>query len=125
MGLSWNVPDIIVGLIAFLLTVFGTIAIVAYVLVRLPADYFAPGVAPPFMFGWPQPLRWIGLLAKNALGVLVIAIGVHTLIDRQDKEIAGFTQAPAIEQCLQIAQHSRMAVRVGDDSIDKVRAGKM
>lgn len=74
--LSWNWPDVIIGVIVFLLSFFGTIAVVAFVLVRLPPDYFAPGVAPPFMFGWPWPLRWIGLLAKNALGILVIAIGV-------------------------------------------------
>lgn len=66
----------IIGLIVFLLSFFGTIAIVAFVLVRLPPDYFAPDVAPPFMVGWPWWLRWIGLLAKNALGLLVIAIGV-------------------------------------------------
>ena len=76
MGLSWNVPDMIIGVVVFLLTFFGTIAVVAFVLVRLPADYFEPRVARPFMLAWPRPLRWIGLLAKNALGVLVIASGV-------------------------------------------------
>lgn len=76
IGLSWNLPDMIIGLIVFLLTFFGTIAIVAIVLVRLPPDYFAPGATRPFMLGRPWPLRWIGLFAKNALGVLVIAIGV-------------------------------------------------
>jgi hypothetical protein len=76
IGLSWNLPDMIVGLIVFLLTFFGTIAIVAFVLVRLPPDYFASGVTRPFMLGRPWPLRWIGLFAKNALGALIIAIGV-------------------------------------------------
>ncbi len=65
----------IIGVSVFLLSFFGTIAIVAFVLVRLPADYFAPGAAKPFMFGWPGWLRWIGLLAKNVLGIVVIAIG--------------------------------------------------
>ena len=65
-----------IGAIVFLLTFFGTIAIVAFVIVRLPQDYFRPGVARPFMLDWPWPLRWLGLLAKNALGILVIAIGV-------------------------------------------------
>ena len=66
----------IIGVAVFLLTFFGAIAVVAFVLVRLPADYFEPRVARPFMLAWPRPLRWIGLLAKNALGVLVIASGV-------------------------------------------------
>ena len=76
MGMSWTWPDVIIGVSAFLLTFFGAIAVVAFVLVRLPADYFEPRVARPFMLAWPRPLRWIGLLAKNALGVLIIAIGV-------------------------------------------------
>ena len=66
----------IIGVVVFLLTFFGTIAVVAFVVVCLPPDYFAPRVARPFMLAWPRPLRWIGLLAKNALGVLVIASGV-------------------------------------------------
>lgn len=76
MGLSWTWPDVIIGVSVFLLTFFGTIAVVAFVLVRLPADYFESRVARPFMLAWPRPLRWIGLLVKNALGVLIIAIGV-------------------------------------------------
>jgi hypothetical protein len=65
-----------IGLIVFLLTFFGTIAVAAFVLVRLPPDYFDPGKARPFMLNWPWPVRWGGLLVKNALGVLVISIGV-------------------------------------------------
>lgn len=76
MDLSWDWPDVTIGVIVFLLTFFGTIAVVAFVLVRLPPDYFDPGVARPFMRNWPWPVRWGGLLVKNALGVMVIAIGV-------------------------------------------------
>ena len=80
MGMSWTWPDVIIGVSAFLLTFFGAIAVVAFVLVRLPADYFEPRVARPFMLARPRPLRWIGLLAKNALGVLIIAIGGHPVV---------------------------------------------
>ncbi len=66
----------IIGVVVFLLTFFGTIGIVAFVVVRLPPEYFAPRVARPFMADWAWSMRWIGLLCKNALGVLVIAIGV-------------------------------------------------
>ena len=76
MVMSWNWPDVIIGVIVFLLTFFGTIVVVAFVLVGLPTDYFEPRVARPFMIGWPRPLRWGGLLIKNVLGVLVVMIGV-------------------------------------------------
>jgi hypothetical protein len=75
MMLSWNWPDVIIGLITFLLTFLGTIAVAAVVLVRLPSDYFDPGVAQPFMLDWPWPVRWGVVVIKNALGVLIIAIG--------------------------------------------------
>ena len=65
-----------IGLIVFLLTSFGTMAVAAFVLVRLPPDYFDPGKARQFMLNWPWPVRWGGLVVKNALGVLVISIGV-------------------------------------------------
>jgi hypothetical protein len=65
-----------IALLVFLLTFFGTLAIAIFVLVRLPADYFQPGIARPFMESWPTPLRWVGLLLKNVLGVLVVLIGI-------------------------------------------------
>ena len=74
MGLSWTWPDVIIGVSVFLLTFFGTIAVVAFVLVRLPADYFKPRVARPFMLAWPRPLRWIGLLVKNAGRLLSLRV---------------------------------------------------
>ena len=76
MVLSWNWLDVTIGLMVFLLTFFGTVAIAAFVLVRLPPDYFDPGVERPFMLDRPWPLRWGGLFVKNVLGVLVVAIGV-------------------------------------------------
>ena len=65
-----------IAFIVFLLTFFGTIAIAAFVLVRLPSDYFEPGIVRPFMANWPWPARWGGLIVKNVLGVLVVVIGI-------------------------------------------------
>ena len=65
MGMSWTWSDVIIGVSVFVLTFFGAIAVVAFVVVRLPPDYFAPRVAPPFMADWAWPMRWIGLLART------------------------------------------------------------
>jgi hypothetical protein len=65
-----------VALCVFLLTFFGTLAVVAFVLVRLPSDYFQTDDARPFMDGWPKPMRWVGLVLKNVFGVLVVLVGV-------------------------------------------------
>ena len=72
----WNAANVVVGLTVFLLTFFGTIAIAVFILVRLPPDYLDPRVERTFMPSWPWPARWAGLVAKNVIGVLVIAIGL-------------------------------------------------
>jgi hypothetical protein len=72
----WNGTDMAIAFAIFLLTFFGTIAIAAVVIVQLPADYFQPALRQPFMAKWPKPLRWAGLLIKNLLGVLIVAIGI-------------------------------------------------
>jgi hypothetical protein len=76
LALSWSWLDVTIGLAVFMVTFFGSVAMVALVLVRLPSDYFMPGARQPFMHRWPWPVRWFGLIAKNGLGVLVVTIGV-------------------------------------------------
>lgn len=66
----------VVGALIFLLTFVGTIAITAFVLVRLPPDYFDSTLNRPFMVNWPWPARLAGLIGKNLLGVVTIATGI-------------------------------------------------
>jgi hypothetical protein len=72
---DWNWLNVAAGLCVFLLTFFGTIAVAVLVLVRLPSDYLDAVVERAFMPNWPWPVRWAGLIAKNAIGVLTVAIG--------------------------------------------------
>lgn len=65
-----------IAFFVFLLTFFGTLAVAVFVLVRLPPDYFQPGIVRPFMGRWPKLVRWVGLFLKNVLGVLVILLGI-------------------------------------------------
>ncbi len=65
-----------IALVVSLLAFFGTIAIAAFVLIRLPSDYFRPGIIRPFMANWPRPARWVGLFIKNVLGLLIVVIGI-------------------------------------------------
>jgi hypothetical protein len=52
-----------------------SLAAVTAVLVALPVDYFRVGAAPA---KWPRSpaLRWLWRIAKNILGVALIALGV-------------------------------------------------
>lgn len=47
------------------------------------------------------------------------------LVDRQDAEIAGPSEAPVVEQGLEIAQRRDLAVAVRQDAADEVRSGQV
>ena len=66
-------------LLAFVLSVGGTIgalAVVCVVLVRLPADYFSAPAARPFLAGRHPLIRRTGMLLKNLSGVVLATLGV-------------------------------------------------
>src|SRR5690606_8782761 len=48
-----------------------------------------------------------------------------TLVDRQDRQVAGTRQAPVREQRLQAAQHTGGAVGGAVEAVDPVGAGQM
>lgn len=62
----------------FLASFFGSIALVAFVVVQLPSDYFSQDNHPP-AFAWAQKypyLRWPALIVKNIVGFLLIVTGI-------------------------------------------------
>lgn len=61
----------------FVVSSVGSVAMVAWVLVRLPPDYFQNDhhAALPWADSHPL-LRWLGIIAKNLLGLLLVAIGI-------------------------------------------------
>lgn len=66
---------IALGVAIFVLTIAGSLAVVAIVLLRLPEDYLQAAEDAPFWPGRPAWLRAVGRLFKNALGVLLVAAG--------------------------------------------------
>jgi hypothetical protein len=73
LNLNWS--KVLWGLGLYLVTFFGSTAVVAWLLIRLPATYFCD-VYPRDTWGDRHPvLRWIGLLLKNLVGVLLVVLG--------------------------------------------------
>ena len=73
LDLTWN--TVLWGLGLYLMTFLGSTVVVAWLLIRLPATYFCD-TYPRDTWGNRHPvLRWIGLLLKNLLGILLIALG--------------------------------------------------
>ncbi|MFN4260744.1 MAG: hypothetical protein ACK4RK_15715 [Gemmataceae bacterium] len=64
------------GMGFFLLSFFGSIAAVGFVIVRMPATYFRQDHQHIYFWGDQHPiLRWIGLIVKNLFGLLLVAVG--------------------------------------------------
>jgi hypothetical protein len=73
-SLSWG-QKAALGLGLFAGTTAVSLAAVAIVLVRLPATYFQDDFISPRAGGQPI-VRWIGLILKNILGVVLILFGL-------------------------------------------------
>jgi hypothetical protein len=63
------------ALLLFTISIVGTAVVIA-VVVRLPASYFLDSNKRKFWSGAHPILRWTGLLIKNLIGIVVVAIGV-------------------------------------------------
>ena len=59
----------------------GSLIVVPWLVVRIPADYFVPTKRPRTAFASQHPLlRWTGLIIKNLIGALLIFSGIAMLL---------------------------------------------
>lgn len=78
-GSFWHWPtwtEIGIGVGLFVLTAGLSLAVTAWILIRLPANYFAGPTAPAFWSDRHPVLRWFGRAGKNIVGGLLVIIGV-------------------------------------------------
>ena len=71
---SWR--DAIIGLLLFAVTFAGSLAIVSFMLVKLPATYFHSSHDREFLVDRHKAVRWSGLVMKNLIGVVLIVLGI-------------------------------------------------
>lgn len=67
---------ILLGVLIFVISSVGGLAIVGLIVVKLPADYFSPSRKREFLTGRHPFLRVTGLVLKNLAGIVVVALGV-------------------------------------------------
>ena len=73
---SISLRGVLIGLALFLVTFALNLAIVSFILVKLPANYFQESHSREVWTDRPRIVRLIGKTGKNALGVLLVALGV-------------------------------------------------
>ncbi len=73
-SLTWR--SAIIGILIFLVTFFVNLAIVSFILVKLPPDYFKKDRKTKLWSG-PRPLlHFVEVIGKNLLGFLLVALGI-------------------------------------------------
>lgn len=72
--LTWGKILLGVGLFLFSFTI--SILAVGIVMVKIPADYFSPGYSTEFMPDKPWLVRWSAFILKNALGFILVIVGI-------------------------------------------------
>lgn len=66
----------LLGLALFAITFAGSIGIISFILVKVPATYFQQSHPRQFWVERHPVIRWTGLIAKNLLGVVLVLLGV-------------------------------------------------
>ena len=73
-GLGWG--EVALGALLSVVMFLGGSAVVTFVLVKLPANYFHSSHAREFLVERHPVLRAVGIVAKNVLGVVLVVLGV-------------------------------------------------
>jgi hypothetical protein len=73
-AITWQ--SVLLGVLLFLVTFAISLAIVSFIMVRIPADYFQKGRSRKLWTDRHPVVRFLGVFAKNVLGVLLVALGI-------------------------------------------------
>ena len=73
-AITWR--DAIIGVVLFIVTFAGSLGLVSFMLVRLPATYFHSSHDRAFLVDRHRAVRWSGMLMKNLIGGLLIVLGI-------------------------------------------------
>ena len=68
--------DVIVTAGLFLVTFAGSLAVISFILVKLPRTYFQRSHARKFWVERHPMVRWAGFIGKNALGIILVLLGI-------------------------------------------------
>ncbi len=73
-GLTWW--QVLAGVLISVVTFVVSTGVVMFVLVKLPANYFHSSHEREFLVDRHRALRWVGIIAKNLFGLVLVFSGV-------------------------------------------------
>lgn len=71
---TWQ--NVLLGLALFVVTFTGSLALVSFLLVKVPPTYFLASHSRDFWLHRHPVVRWSGLIAKNIVGLLIVVLGI-------------------------------------------------
>lgn len=72
--ITWR--NVLLGVLIFVVTFSINLAIVSFILVKIPKNYFQEGHSRELWKNSSPAIRILGLVLKNALGVLLVVLGI-------------------------------------------------
>lgn len=67
---------VILGIVLFTVTFSGSMAVISFILVKVPATYFQESHPRDFWVERHVAIRWAGVIAKNLLGTVLVLLGI-------------------------------------------------
>src|SRR6185295_5414337 len=72
--ITWQ--SVLFGVLLFLVTFAISLAIVSFIMVKIPAEYFRKDTPRDLWSDKPPVVRFLGVFVKNLLGLLLVALGI-------------------------------------------------
>ena len=72
--ITWK--SVLLGALLFLITFSISLAIVSVIMVKIPPDYFKKDKPRKLWADKPKVVRYLGIVGKNLLGVVLVVLGV-------------------------------------------------
>ena len=73
---SMTLRGVAIGVGIFLLTFCANLALVSFILVKIPSDYFKESNHSTFLKNQSPVLRVLAIIGKNLLGVVLVVLGI-------------------------------------------------
>jgi len=73
-SITWQ--SVLVGILLFLVSFTISLAIVSFIMVRIPPDYFHKDRPRDLWFDRHPAVRFLGVFAKNVLGLVLVVLGI-------------------------------------------------
>jgi hypothetical protein len=67
---------VLLGVLLFAVTFSGSLAVISFILVRVPSTYFQESHPRDFWVERHAVIRWAGVIGKNLLGTVLVLLGV-------------------------------------------------